>query len=73
MIWYSCLRRTWTVAVLVFLTVGFATTAAAATQARVTVGSPTSPFPRNKQNEPAVAIDASRPSDPRRRFERRDR
>jgi hypothetical protein len=59
---YSCLRRTWTVAVLVLLTVAFATTAAAATQARVTVGSPTSPFPRNKQNEPAVAIDASRPA-----------
>src|SRR5215217_4501621 len=34
----------------------------AATEARVTVGSPMSPFPRNKQNEPAVAIDASRPS-----------
>ncbi len=28
----------------------------------VTVGSPTSPFPRNKQNEPAVAIDPSHPT-----------
>ena len=28
----------------------------------MTVGSPMSPFPQNKQNEPAVAIDASRPS-----------
>ncbi len=28
----------------------------------MTVGSPTTPFPRNKQNEPAVAIDASRPA-----------
>ena len=58
---YWCRRRSWTAAVLMLLTVGFATTAAAATQALVTVGSPTSPFPRNKQNEPAVAIDASRP------------
>ena len=36
-------------------------TATAATTAEVTVGSPHDPFPRNKQNEPAVAIDASRP------------
>jgi len=28
----------------------------------VTVGSPSSPFPRNKQNEPAVAIDPSNPN-----------
>jgi hypothetical protein len=28
----------------------------------VTVGSPSAPFPRNKQNEPAVAIDPSRPA-----------
>ena len=28
----------------------------------MTVGSPMTPFPQNKQNEPAVAIDASRPS-----------
>jgi hypothetical protein len=33
-----------------------------AAEAEVTVGSPHHPFPRNKQNEPAVAIDASRPS-----------
>jgi hypothetical protein len=38
-----------------------ASTAMAATSAEVTVGSPHHPFPRNKQNEPAVAIDASRP------------
>jgi hypothetical protein len=29
---------------------------------RVTIGSPPSPFPRNKQNEPAVAIDPSHPT-----------
>ncbi len=29
---------------------------------RVTVGSPTSPFSQNKQNEPAVAIDANHPT-----------
>jgi hypothetical protein len=29
---------------------------------RVTIGSPTAPFSQNKQNEPAVAIDASNPS-----------
>jgi hypothetical protein len=29
---------------------------------RVTVGSPTSPFSQNKQNEPAVAIDAKHPT-----------
>ncbi len=41
-----------------------ATRSAAGGDALVTVGSPASPFPRNKQNEPAVAIalDASDPS-----------
>src|SRR5436305_6076509 len=29
---------------------------------RVSIGSPTSPFSQNKQNEPAVAIDANNPT-----------
>jgi hypothetical protein len=38
-----------------------ASTAVAQTEAEVTVGSPHHPFPRNKQNEPSVVIDPSRP------------
>jgi hypothetical protein len=36
--------------------------AAPGAEARVTVGSPTGPFSQNKQNEPAVAVDASHPN-----------
>src|SRR3954470_21182592 len=35
---------------------------AAGTDTRVSVGSPASPFAQNKQNEPAVAIDANHPN-----------
>jgi hypothetical protein len=57
------LKRGWitalvSLAVIVFLPAG----AQAATESLVTVGSPSSPFPQNKQNEPAVAIDPSDPS-----------
>src|SRR5829696_587405 len=61
-LWSWCLRRSWAVGVVVLLAAVSPAPTAAATEARVTVGSPMSPFPRNKQNEPAVAIDASRPS-----------
>ena len=39
----------------------------------VTVGSPTTPFSQNKQNEPAIAIDANSPEHPGRRRERQHR
>src|SRR3954470_23601118 len=58
---YKFLRR-WTLAGLALSMLVFAATAAGATESRVTSGSQLTPFPQNKQNEPAVAIDASRPS-----------
>jgi hypothetical protein len=36
--------------------------AAAPTEARVSIGSPASPFAQNKQNEPAIAVDANHPN-----------
>jgi hypothetical protein len=47
-------------ALLVVLAAGGAT--AVNPDTRITVGSPSSPFSANKQNEPAVAIDANHPS-----------
>lgn len=45
-------------ALLVVLILSVALTASAATDVLVSNGSPTSPFSRNKQNEPALAVDA---------------
>jgi hypothetical protein len=47
--------------VIVGLGAGFSPAGAAATQALVSVGSPTNQHPQNSQNEPALAVDASRP------------
>jgi hypothetical protein len=47
---------------VVLLVFALPTSAQAQTEALVNVGSPPSPFPQNKQNEPAVAIDPTNPS-----------
>jgi hypothetical protein len=60
--WHWPARSGWTAVAFGLLVLILAAPAAAATEARVTVGSPLTTFPQNKQNEPAVAIDASRPS-----------
>jgi hypothetical protein len=52
-----------TAAALALLTPGLqVATAAAPADPRVSVGSPPTPFSQNKQNEPAVAVDAHAPS-----------
>ncbi|MFN8476051.1 MAG: sialidase family protein [Anaerolineae bacterium] len=48
--------------VAVLLALAAVATAAAATESRVSFGSPPSPFAQNKQNEPAVAVDANHPT-----------
>jgi hypothetical protein len=50
-----------TAVVIVGLGAGFSPAGAVATQALVSVGSPTNQHPQNAQNEPALAVDASRP------------
>ncbi|HKW77572.1 MAG TPA: sialidase family protein [Candidatus Limnocylindria bacterium] len=58
------MRRVLTLSVALALLLGMSPAAAGATgtEALVTVGSPTTPFSENKQNEPAVAIDAAHPN-----------
>jgi hypothetical protein len=50
-----------TAVVIVGLGAGLSPAGAQATQALVSVGSPTNQHPQNAQNEPALAVDASRP------------
>src|SRR3954463_12993187 len=47
---------------VVLLVLAAAASAAFAQDTRVSAGSPPSPFSQNKQNEPAVAIDAAHPN-----------
>jgi len=49
-------------AALATAVMGAAVSVAASTDTNVTGGSPTTPFSQNKQNEPAVAIDAGHPN-----------
>ena len=56
---HSCIARGVLAGLMAVLV---AATPAVAQDTRITVGSPTSPFSRNKQNEPAVAIDPLHPN-----------
>ena len=56
------LKRAWLAISLGVLLIGLMPAAAQAAEALVNTGSPPSPFPQNKQNEPTVAIDPSNPS-----------
>src|SRR5436190_18305214 len=49
-------------AALVLTVAAIAGAAPAGTEALVTVGSPPAPFSQNKQNEPAIAVDANHPN-----------
>jgi hypothetical protein len=48
--------------VLIAATTGTAAQTIATTDSLVNVGSPPTPFPQNKQNEPALAVDANHPN-----------
>src|SRR4051794_5922424 len=56
------LKRGWLAVVLGVFTIGAMPAAAMAAEALVNTGSPATPFPQNKQNEPTVAIDPTNPS-----------
>jgi hypothetical protein len=56
------LKRGWLALSLGVLLIGAMPAAAMAAEALVNTGSPPTPFPQNKQNEPTVAIDPTNPS-----------
>jgi hypothetical protein len=56
------LKRGWLALSLGVLMIGAVPAAAQAAEALVTIDSPATPFPQNKQNEPTVAIDPTNPS-----------
>jgi hypothetical protein len=56
------LKRGWLALSLAVLSIGALPAAAQAAEALVNTGSPPTPFPQNKQNEPTVAIDPTNPS-----------
>jgi hypothetical protein len=56
------LKRGWLALSLGVLFIGAVPAAAQAAEALVNTGSPPTPFPQNKQNEPTVAIDPTNPS-----------
>ena len=55
-------RRVVTAGLLAAVALAATATAAGAQDTLVSVGSPIGPFSQNKQNEPAVAIDANHPN-----------
>ncbi|MDX6266354.1 MAG: hypothetical protein QOD70_1094 [Frankiales bacterium] len=59
------MKKVWLVALMAMalsLAAGFPAATAADSDTRVSAGSPTTPFSQNKQNEPALAVDAHAPS-----------
>ncbi|HEY8761838.1 MAG TPA: sialidase family protein [Candidatus Dormibacteraeota bacterium] len=56
------MRKLLSIPIAAVLALSMAFPAAAATDVRVNAGSPVTPFSQNKQNEPALAIDAAHPN-----------
>ncbi|HEY8736567.1 MAG TPA: hypothetical protein VIO62_05935, partial [Candidatus Dormibacteraeota bacterium] len=56
------MRKLLSIPIAAVLALAMAFPAAAAADVRVSAGSPVAPFSQNKQNEPALAIDAAHPN-----------